>query len=123
LLACDHYHVIFTLPHDLNPLWLANVSVMTTLLFQAVHDTLRTLLGPMALKLRPDLIEGVERCLYFRFNVWPWQFIAKMDTKAVWNGLEKGQTLPVPCEKGNRSHASIYLRCLQHTLIQADTPY
>ena len=40
LLACDHYHVIFTLPHDLNPLWLANVPVMTTLLFQAVHDTL-----------------------------------------------------------------------------------
>ena len=41
LLACDHYHVIFTLPHDLNPLWLANVSVMTTLLFQAVHDCRR----------------------------------------------------------------------------------
>src|SRR5215831_5877097 len=28
LLACDHYHVIFTLPHDLNPLWLAYVTVM-----------------------------------------------------------------------------------------------
>src|SRR5215471_21220392 len=25
LLACDHYHVIFTLPHDLNALWLAHV--------------------------------------------------------------------------------------------------
>jgi hypothetical protein len=45
LLACDHYHVIFTLPHELNPLWLANVSVMTTLLFQAVRDTLGTLLA------------------------------------------------------------------------------
>ena len=45
LLACDHYHVIFTLPHDLNPLWLANVPVMTTLLFQAVRDTLCTLLA------------------------------------------------------------------------------
>ena len=45
LLACDHYHVIFTLPHELNPLWLANVPVMTTLLFQAVRDTLSTLLA------------------------------------------------------------------------------
>src|SRR5215470_8987608 len=44
LLACDHYHVIFTLPHELNPLWLANVPVMTTLLFQTVRDTLCTLL-------------------------------------------------------------------------------
>ena len=42
LLACDHYHVIFTLPHELNPLWLANVSMMTALLFQAVSETLLT---------------------------------------------------------------------------------
>src|SRR3989449_10150310 len=47
LLACDHSHVIFTLPHDLNPLWLANVPVMTTLLLQAVRDTLGTLLADL----------------------------------------------------------------------------
>jgi hypothetical protein len=45
LLACDHYHVIFTLPHDLNLLWLANVPVMSTLLFQAARDTLVELLA------------------------------------------------------------------------------
>jgi Putative transposase/Transposase zinc-binding domain len=45
LLACDHYHVIFTLPHDLNPLWLANVPVMTALLFQAARDTVVELLA------------------------------------------------------------------------------
>jgi hypothetical protein len=44
-LACDHYHVIFTLPHDLNALWLANVPVMASLLFQAARDTLTTLLA------------------------------------------------------------------------------
>jgi hypothetical protein len=45
LLACDHYHVIFTIPHELNDLWLSNVAVMTQLLFASVHDTLGTLLG------------------------------------------------------------------------------
>jgi hypothetical protein len=35
LLACDHYHVIFTMPHDLNPLWLSNAQVMTNLLIVA----------------------------------------------------------------------------------------
>jgi Putative transposase/Transposase zinc-binding domain len=45
LLACDHYHVIFTIPHELNELWLANVAVMTQLLFASVHDTLCELLG------------------------------------------------------------------------------
>jgi Putative transposase/Transposase zinc-binding domain len=60
LLACDHSHVIFTLPHDLNPLWLANVSVMTTLLFQAVHDTLRTLLAdPKYLGAQPGIIAAL----------------------------------------------------------------
>jgi hypothetical protein len=45
LLACDHYHVIFTVPHELNELWLANVEAMTQLLFASVHDTLLELLG------------------------------------------------------------------------------
>jgi hypothetical protein len=45
LLACEHYHVILTLPHELNALWLANVAVMTQLLFASVHDTLCELLG------------------------------------------------------------------------------
>ena len=61
LLACDHYHVIFTLPHDLNPLWLANVPVMTTLLFQAVRDTLCTLLAdPKYLGAQPGLIAALH---------------------------------------------------------------
>jgi len=61
LLACDHYHVIFTLPHDLNPLWLANVQVMTTLLFQAVRDTLCTLLAdPRYLGAQPGILAALH---------------------------------------------------------------
>ena len=45
LLACDHYHMIFTLPAELRGLWLANVRVMTNLLFATVHETLVELLG------------------------------------------------------------------------------
>jgi|SRR5439155_2664506 len=55
-LACDHSHGICTLPHDLNPLGLANVPVMTTLLFQAVRDTLSTLLAdPKSLGAQPGI--------------------------------------------------------------------
>jgi hypothetical protein len=61
LLACDHYHVIFTLPHDLNPLWLANVPMMTTLLFQAVRDTLCTLLAdPKYLGAQPGILAALH---------------------------------------------------------------
>jgi hypothetical protein len=61
LLACDHYHVIFTLPHELNPLWLANVPVMTTLLFQAVRDTLGTLLAdPEYLGAQPGILAALH---------------------------------------------------------------
>jgi Transposase zinc-binding domain/Putative transposase len=45
LLACEHYRVIFTMPHELNALWLANVEAMSQLLFASVHDTLCELLG------------------------------------------------------------------------------
>jgi hypothetical protein len=61
LLACDHYHAIFTLPHDLNPLWLANVPVMTALLFQSVRATLLELLAdPKYLGAQPGIIAALH---------------------------------------------------------------
>ena len=45
LLACEHYHVIFTMPDELRGLWLANVRAMTNLLCATVHATLAELLG------------------------------------------------------------------------------
>src|SRR5437879_11550072 len=49
------------LPHDLNSLWLANVPVMTTLLFQAVRDTLGTLLAePKYLGAQPGIIAALH---------------------------------------------------------------
>ena len=40
LLKCGHYHMIFTIPHDLNVIWLWNKNLMTNILFRAVRDTL-----------------------------------------------------------------------------------
>jgi hypothetical protein len=57
LLACDHYHVIFTMPGELHDLWRANVAVMTPLLFASVRDTLLELLGDAAyLGAKPGII-------------------------------------------------------------------
>lgn len=39
LLPCGHYHVIFTIPHELNELWLKNGRTMTGLFFRSVRDT------------------------------------------------------------------------------------
>jgi hypothetical protein len=61
LLACDHSHVIFTLPHELKLLWLANVPVMTSLLCQAVRDTLCTFLAaPKDLGAQPGIIAALH---------------------------------------------------------------
>jgi hypothetical protein len=40
LLACDHYHVTFTIPQQLHRLWRYDYRAMTALGFQAVRDTL-----------------------------------------------------------------------------------
>ena len=45
LLACEHYHVIFTLPDELRGCWLANRRAMTEILFAMVRETLFELLG------------------------------------------------------------------------------
>lgn len=44
LLPCDHYHAIFTVPHELEPLWFADRVRMVDLLFRSARDTLFELL-------------------------------------------------------------------------------
>src|SRR5919106_3513018 len=57
LLAGAHDQAIFTMPHELNALWLANVDVMSRLLCASVHDTLVELLGDTKyLGARPGII-------------------------------------------------------------------
>ena len=45
LLACAHYHVIFTLPHEYLPLWQYNRAWFTQTFFRVCRDTLIALLG------------------------------------------------------------------------------
>ena len=44
LLPCDHYHVVFTLPHELNEIWQYNRKWSADHLFKASAETLRQLL-------------------------------------------------------------------------------
>ncbi|MCK5230387.1 MAG: transposase [Desulfobulbaceae bacterium] len=61
LLGCDHYHMIFTMPHELNALWLLNVGLMTNLLFTTVRDTLFDFLrDPKYLGVTPGIIASLH---------------------------------------------------------------
>ncbi len=44
LLACDHYHVVFTVPHELLVLFGSHRKLMVDILFRSVRETLMTLL-------------------------------------------------------------------------------
>jgi len=44
LIDCCHHHIIFTIPHDLNVLWMRNTPVMMELLFHCARDSLQQLL-------------------------------------------------------------------------------
>jgi hypothetical protein len=41
LLPCGYFHLVFTLPHDLNPIIVYNKRILLDILFQAVNETLR----------------------------------------------------------------------------------
>ncbi|MBC8179547.1 IS91 family transposase [candidate division KSB1 bacterium] len=41
LLPCGYFHLVFTLPHDLNPIILCNKKVALSILFAAVNQTLQ----------------------------------------------------------------------------------
>jgi hypothetical protein len=44
LIDCCHHHIIFTIPHDLNPLWMRNTPAMMELLFHCAQRSLQELL-------------------------------------------------------------------------------
>jgi hypothetical protein len=44
LLPCAHYHLVFTLPSDLDELWLLNTQLLTELLFASARWALTTML-------------------------------------------------------------------------------
>src|SRR5262245_13367714 len=99
LLACDHYHAIFTLPHDLNPLWLANVPVMPTLLFQAVRDTLVTLLAdPQYLGAQPGILAALHtwsQTLVLHPHVHCLVTGGGLTSEGQWQAVRHGFLLPV----------------------------
>jgi len=45
LIDCAHHHLIFTIPHELNGLWMLNTPTMIQALFTAVRTTLAELLS------------------------------------------------------------------------------
>ena len=61
LLHCPHFHVVFTLPHVLLPLWSFNRAAMASLLFDCVRDSLLELMGdPKRLGVRPGLLMALH---------------------------------------------------------------
>lgn len=61
LLPCDHYHVIFTIAHELNTLWRYNTPLLTKILFQSARDTIIELLKvPKYLGAKPGIIAALH---------------------------------------------------------------
>jgi hypothetical protein len=61
LLPCPHYHLIFTTPHELLPLWRYNKAVFANKLFEAACQSLRELLDdPRYLGARAGLLAALH---------------------------------------------------------------
>ncbi len=98
LLPCDHYHVVFTLPHELNDLWRYNRAWSADHLFKAAAETLRELL-------RDDRYLGGEVGLLVALHTWGRTLVFHPHVHVLvtgggwaeraWKPLEKGFLLPV----------------------------
>jgi hypothetical protein len=61
LLPCAHNHAIFTLPHELLPLWEFNRALLSSLFFDCVRQSLLTLLAnPRRLGATPGLLMSLH---------------------------------------------------------------
>jgi len=61
LLDCPHHHIVFTLPHELNPLWRYNKREFGKTLFRAGIEALRQLLAdPKYLGAEPGMLAALH---------------------------------------------------------------
>ena len=98
LLYCDHYHAIFTLPHELNELWLKNIKPMTDILFRAVRDTLFELLeDDKYLCARPGMILSLHtwsQTLILHPHLHCLITGGGLGSDGLWRAVENGYLLP-----------------------------
>jgi len=99
LLACEHFHIIFTTPHELNTLWVGNVGYMTKLLFKAVIETLFELLGDEKyLGVTPGIIAVLHtwsQTLALHPHIHCLVTGGGITSEGAWQGVKNGFLLPV----------------------------
>ena len=103
LLACEHYQVIFTIPHELHEVWLLNPAVMPSLLFRSVRDTLIELLAdPRYLGALPGLLSSLHtwgQTLILHPHLHCLVTAGGWTEEGVWRPVSKGYLLPVKMVK------------------------
>ena len=99
LLPCPHFHVIFTLPHELLKLWEFNREQLTQLLFDCARRSLLELLhNPRHLGALPGLLMSLHtwgRTLSHHPHVHCLLSAGGMDEQQHWRDCKPGFLLPV----------------------------
>ena len=99
LLACDHFHIIFTIAHELDDLWRLNARVMAEILFRSARDTLFELLaGDGYLGARVGVIMALHtwgRTLSFHPHVHCLVTGGGLAWSGEWRAVRNGYLLPV----------------------------
>lgn len=104
LLPCPHFHVVFTLPHVLLPLWSFNRAALSSLLLQCVRDTLLELMATPRLA-------GVRPGLLLALHTWGRNLSYHPHVHCL---LSAGGITPEGRWKSTRSSFLLPLRLLQH---------
>jgi hypothetical protein len=99
LLACDHFHVIFTIAHELDDLWRLNSRVMMEVLFRSARDTLFELLADdRHLGGRVGVMMALHtwgRTLSFHPHVHCLVTGGGLTSRGEWHAVRNGYLLPV----------------------------
>ena len=104
LLGCAHFHVVFTLPHELLGLWEFNRQALSKLLFDCVRHSLLQMLGdPRHLGATPGLLLSLHtwgRTLSHHPHIHALVSAGGLDAGGQWRSTREGYLLPLkPLQK------------------------
>lgn len=99
LLACEHFHAIFTIAHELDELWRWNTRLMSEILFRSTRDTLFELLeDERYLGAKVGVVMALHtwgRTLSFHPHVHCLVTGGGLTSTGQWRAVSKGYLLPI----------------------------
>ena len=126
-LLVDHFHLVFTLPHEVNLLWMLNPAKMGDILFKAVSITIKTLMAdPQWCGAQPGFVCFLQTWsneLKHHPHLHVILTAGGVGLNGIWIAMRRGEDFAIPHEVISDMFQKVFTRLLKDAMEEDDDDF